>query len=195
MSEPSRPLRTRRRPVFSCEKCRRRKIKCDRTHPCKHCRQLNAVCNYPEGATPLNCQITPAASPHRMNEPPTPISVIPTASLSLGNLSISGNRDECLQRHSQKSWKSPNTYKENTEDSPKVRALLEKVQRLEQLLSEYMPDGAPGNSNPPISIEPRAQLRGTLSKTRFFGQSHWMNLIGLVRLILISLLHRRKSVV
>jgi hypothetical protein len=67
---------------------------------------------------------------------------------------------------------SPTAYEENTEDSPKVRALLEKVQRLEQLLSEYMPDGVLGNSNPPISVEPRAQLRGTLSKTRFFGQSH-----------------------
>jgi hypothetical protein len=64
------------------------------------------------------------------------------------------------------------TYEENTEDSPKVRDLLEKVQRLEQILSGYMPDRVLGNSNPPISIEPGAQLRGTLSKTRFYGQSH-----------------------
>jgi hypothetical protein len=185
MSEPSRPVRTRRRPVFSCEECRRRKIKCDRSYPCKHCRQTNAVCNYPEGAAPLNRQVTPAATPHRIVEPPTPISVIPAAPLSLGNFSISS-----IHPSPQKSWESPNTYEENTEDSPKVRALLEKVQRLERLLSEYMPDGVPGNSNPPISIEPRAQLRGTLSKTRFFGQSHWMNLIHLVRLICDSILHR-----
>jgi hypothetical protein len=183
MSEPRRPLRTRRRPVFSCEECRRRKIKCDRTYPSKHCQQSNAVCNYSEGATPLNRQITPAASLDRTVEPPTPIAVIPTASLSLGNLSISSIRDECPQQPPQKSWKLPTAYEENTEDSPKVRALLEKVQRLEQLLSEYMPDGVLGNLNPPISIEPRAQLRGTLSKTRFYGQSHWMSLIGLVRLI------------
>jgi hypothetical protein len=189
MSEPRRPLRTRRRLVFSCEECRRRKIKCDRTYPCKHCQQLNAVCNYPEGATPLNRQSTPTASLHPTVEPPTPIAVIPTASLSLGNLSVSGIRGECPQRPLQKSWKSLTTYEENTEDSPKVRDLLEKVQRLEQILSGYMPDRVLGNSNPPISIEPGDQLLGTLSKTRFYGQSHWMNLIGLVRLIGYSLLH------
>jgi Fungal Zn(2)-Cys(6) binuclear cluster domain len=111
MSEPRRPLRTRRRPVFSCEECRRRKIKCDRTYPCKHCQQLNAVCNYPEGATPLNSQITPAASLHRIVEPPTPIVATSTASLSLCNLSVSGIRDEYPQRSPQKSWKSPTIYK------------------------------------------------------------------------------------
>lgn len=134
---------------------------------------------------PLNSQITPAASPHRVIEPPTPISIIPTASLPLGNLSISDIRDDYPQQPPQKSWKSPITYNESTEDSPKVHALLEKVQRLEQLLSEYMRDGAPRKSDPPIgpiSTEPRAELRGILSKTRFFGQSHWMNSIGLVRL-------------
>ncbi|KAE9362998.1 hypothetical protein N431DRAFT_423359 [Stipitochalara longipes BDJ] len=100
MSEPSRLIRARRRPVVSCEECRRRKIKCDRTHPCQH-----------------------------------------------------------------------------------LRALLAKVQKLEQLLLEYMPEELPEKSIPAISIEPRAQLRGTLSKTRLFGQSHWMNLIGLFDII------------
>jgi hypothetical protein len=140
--------------------------------------------HYPEGSAPLNRQVTPAA-PHHIVEPPTPVPVIPATSLSLGNLSISG-----IQPPPPKSWKLPNTPEENTKDSPKVRALLQKVQRLEQLLSEHMPDGVPGNSNPPISIEPRAQLRGALSKTSFFGQSHWMNLIRLVRLVRDPLLHR-----
>ena len=191
MSEPSRPIRKRRRPAFSCEECRRRKIKCDRTFPCKHCRYLNAICNYPEGAAPLNSRTTPAASPHHVLEPPTP--VIPAPSLSLDNLSISSIRDGNLQQPLQESRKSPNTCDENTEDSPQIRALLEKVQRLEHLLSEHMPDGVPGVSNPliePKFSESQAQLRGTLSKTRFFGQSHWMNSIGLVRPIRISVLRR-----
>lgn len=184
MSEPRRPTRTRRRPAFSCDECRRRKIKCDRTQPCRHCGQSNAACKYAEGAAPLNHQNAPAASPHRRIAPPTPISITSTGpSSSLGDLSISGGGDERLQPSLQQSWKAPNTNKENGEDSPKVRALFEKVQRLEQLLSEYMPDEGPGNSSPPKSTEPAtAQLRGTLSKTRFFGSSHWMNLVGLVRL-------------
>ena len=123
-----------------------------------------------------------------MVEAPTPIPVIPTL---LSNVSISGIRDEPPPQLPQKSWRSPITCNENTEDSPKVRALLEKVQKLEQLLSDYMPDGVSdrvlGKPLPPIrptTIEPRAQIRGILSKTRFFGQSHWMNSIRLVRLFL-----------
>jgi len=189
MSEPCRTPRRRRRPAFSCEGCRRRKIKCDRSYPCQRCRQLNAECIYPEGAAPLKPQIIPAACPHRIDEPPTPTSAVPTAPLSPSSLTISSIRNECPQTSTGKSWKSPNTDEENTDDSAKVRALLEKVQRLEHLLSEYKPDGVLGNSNPSVPVE-SPQLRGTLSKTRFYGQSHWMNLVGLVRLIRNSLVDR-----
>ncbi|TVY91869.1 Transcription factor [Lachnellula willkommii] len=119
-----------------------------------------------------------------MIAPPTPISVASIIPSSLGDSSIFSGGDERLQLSLQQSWKPPKTNKENGEDSPKVRALFEKVQQLEQLLSEYMPDKGPGNSNPPESTEPAPpQLRGTLSKTRFFGQSHWMNLVGLFDII------------
>lgn len=188
MSESSKPHRTRRRPAFSCEDCRRRKTKRDRTHPCKLCGQVNAVCKNPEGAAPLKCQMTPATSLHRTVEPPTSKS-IPTTSISLGHFSGSGVCDGDPQQSPQKPWKLSTNPKENTDDSPKVRALLEKVQKLEQLLSEYMPDGMPRKSSSPASIEPRAQLRGTLSKTRFYGQKHWMNSIALVRLIHNSVLY------
>lgn len=36
----------RRRPALSCIECRRRKIKCDRTKPCAHCRSANSQCLY-----------------------------------------------------------------------------------------------------------------------------------------------------
>ena len=38
--------RRRRRPALSCLECRRRKIKCDRTDPCNHCRANKSVCQF-----------------------------------------------------------------------------------------------------------------------------------------------------
>ena len=178
MSEIQKPVRARRRPVVSCEECRRRKIKCDRTHPCQHCRQLKASCNYSDGVAPLNSRDVLADTPRRISKPPNSNSVFPTASSA-----SSGTHNQNLQQPVPTSWISPNINVENTEESPRVLALLAKVQRLEQLLLEYMPEGLPENSTPSRSREPPAQLRGTLSKTRVFGQTHWMNLIGLVGLI------------
>jgi hypothetical protein len=149
MSEPKKPARARRRPVVSCEECRRRKVKCDRTHPCNHCRQLKAQCHYSEGIVPLNRQLTLLTSPRDIVGPPTPISVAPSSSSSHGDLSIAGLRNERPQHPVQRSAISPNTQEE-TEDSPKVRALLAKVQGLEQLLLKYMPEGVRENSTLPL---------------------------------------------
>ncbi|KAG5422275.1 hypothetical protein I9W82_001370 [Candida metapsilosis] len=39
-------MQTRNRKVLSCDRCRRRKIKCDRSHPCKTCHRLKKDCRY-----------------------------------------------------------------------------------------------------------------------------------------------------
>lgn len=45
--------RKRRRPALSCEQCRRRKIKCDRTYPCGQCLQSKtASCTYSPDSVP-----------------------------------------------------------------------------------------------------------------------------------------------
>ena len=36
----------RRRPALSCIECRRRKIRCDRTEPCKNCTSSKIICAY-----------------------------------------------------------------------------------------------------------------------------------------------------
>lgn len=36
----------RRRPALSCVECRRRKVKCDRSHPCKPCTTHSITCSY-----------------------------------------------------------------------------------------------------------------------------------------------------
>jgi hypothetical protein len=39
------PLK-RKRTVYSCQSCRRKKVKCDTHRPCTHCVSANAVCTY-----------------------------------------------------------------------------------------------------------------------------------------------------
>lgn len=39
------PVRLRR-PAVACIECRRRKVKCDRGHPCLRCSQSNLLCSY-----------------------------------------------------------------------------------------------------------------------------------------------------
>lgn len=41
-----RPTRRRRRPALSCLECRRRKIKCDRSDPCRHCASAKTKCTF-----------------------------------------------------------------------------------------------------------------------------------------------------
>lgn len=38
------PVRYRRRPAWSCLECRRRKVKCDRNQPCRHCTAQSKEC-------------------------------------------------------------------------------------------------------------------------------------------------------
>ncbi|KAI1268841.1 hypothetical protein F5Y18DRAFT_169298 [Xylariaceae sp. FL1019] len=40
------PQRLRRRPALSCLACRRRKVKCDRGHPCARCVSMQTQCKY-----------------------------------------------------------------------------------------------------------------------------------------------------
>ena len=50
MGPSSRPSpRKRRRPTRSCQECRRRKVKCDRSEPCGHCVLSKKQCQYGHG--------------------------------------------------------------------------------------------------------------------------------------------------
>lgn len=100
--------RKRRRPALSCVECRRRKVKCDRNHPCRHCVSAGDQCSYvlQPGLTYQQCssrttvsQSSVAAPAPRVNEDnqlavPTP----PTSSLGGDqSSSIAQNTIEQLQ--------------------------------------------------------------------------------------------------
>lgn len=58
----------RPRPVISCLECRRKKLKCDRTHPCQQCLKVGrpGSCQYQPGSEPERDTIeSPNANPKR----------------------------------------------------------------------------------------------------------------------------------
>ncbi|KAH8591282.1 hypothetical protein B0O99DRAFT_598148 [Bisporella sp. PMI_857] len=60
-TESTLPIRKRRRPALSCVECRRRKIKCDRNHPCNHCKSSKIpVCTYKDVHTSVAERSVPA---------------------------------------------------------------------------------------------------------------------------------------
>ncbi|KZF22464.1 hypothetical protein L228DRAFT_239426 [Xylona heveae TC161] len=55
MIAPSKPVRKRQRPAYSCIECRRRKVRCNRTKPCGQCtaHNLESSCSYKENRRTL----------------------------------------------------------------------------------------------------------------------------------------------
>lgn len=70
--------RRRRRPALSCIECRRRKVKCDRQHPCAHCVACKVPCSY--------------ATRNALPSPPEPV----TASTLSRNTSTARNPQRAL---------------------------------------------------------------------------------------------------
>jgi Fungal Zn(2)-Cys(6) binuclear cluster domain len=195
MTDAGEPIRRRRRPALSCLECRRRKIKCDQKNPCGQCTQSKK----------LTCIFAPsaaagaAATNHLWRvgtAPPTPsnTSLINQSDNPLGGGSL-GNPSNPFQI----SASSPGTFPvaeaphfrrrpslmraapgaPNTDQT--IECLVDRVKKLEQMLLEST-GRAPPNSGPLAAAESGAQqMRGTLSKTRLFGQSHWMTSFEQVR--------------
>jgi hypothetical protein len=204
MSEPPSttsgpPPRKRRRPALSCEQCRKRKIKCDRLYPCDHCIQSKTICNYSsdnavahalEVASTTETGIT---FPSRPKKNPSSIT-----SSSHQSSDTTSPKAITLSEGLISSHQSPNTDTD-FDDSTSREALLKRIQSLEQKLIRHEREGQDeenvhnnfnnvknlffgGISNTeilPDTFEGK-NLRGTVSKTRFFGQSHWMYSYGAV---------------
>ncbi|KAE8443029.1 hypothetical protein EG329_002423 [Mollisiaceae sp. DMI_Dod_QoI] len=214
------PPRKRRRPALSCEQCRRRKIKCDRNYPCTQCLQSKtAHCSYsPDSAGAIQHM---KKGPSIYHDPiqigvgiPNRPRNAPSVSSST-NLPSDGTSPKVPSEGTQTSWHSPTS--EHLHDESSSKALLDRIQRLEEKLAiannfdsekggyeQQSQDGQQNDADnssiidPEIaffegrdelsvpqepkdlqgSFEQKGKLRGTVSKTRFFGQSHWMYSFG-----------------
>ena len=164
MSESTVPAPKRRRPALSCEQCRRRKIRCDRSCPCGPCRQSkNARCTYSPNIRAIDGRYVSRAGNTQPRIPSSTVlrSVGPPVDL----------------------WEPPTPESQRSGCPPIAQAFTGRVHKVEQLA--YKPSAAVQIGNPSCETpEPdnlNRHLRGTLSKTRFFGQSHWLHSFGMVR--------------
>jgi Fungal Zn(2)-Cys(6) binuclear cluster domain len=188
------PLRRRRRPALSCLECRRRKIKCDQKNPCGQCAPKSLTCIFSPSATaaPANHQWRIGTSP------PTPSSTnhasLDRTGNTLGDRSPRNFSNQFLMPAS-----SPETF--SISEAPQLRRrpsltrpapggpdtartiefLVHRVQKLEQILSESSSKAPANLGSSSITESTPQQMRGILSKTRLFGQSHWMTSFEQVR--------------
>ncbi|KAI1762643.1 hypothetical protein GGR53DRAFT_500615 [Hypoxylon sp. FL1150] len=176
--------RRRRRPALSCVSCRKSKIRCDRNLPCSACvRSQHKTCVFEPSSRQSAIQPTEPQSSDNTELPRSPganESVYvhhgdgPHEDHSAISLTGSTPVDSTSQGHG---------------PSYDVKSLLERIRELEHRLEESTGQHLVSNitrastSGPdPITTCPsylsgnlHAMSKSVMSKTRYLGQSHWMN--------------------
>ncbi|TAQ85283.1 hypothetical protein B7494_g6386 [Chlorociboria aeruginascens] len=162
LANPPAP-RKRRRPALSCVQCRRRKIKCDRLFPCSHCLQSKDSansCTYVE--LPGRRRNASAEAGAEMLNDQTSISVP-------SNAQAKGPPHEARPPHSV----------DGSQSSSNINELVDRVQQLEKIVSDPNTDAGPSGTFRDFRfLDPKnMNVTGSIQKSRFFGGSHWMNLL------------------
>jgi hypothetical protein len=166
MSEPTHPRRKRRRPALSCVECRRRKIKCDRNIPCSQCTlSKSSTCTY-SGDSPRNIAGHFPAPMRRSFSPSHSRNNVSVDGFSAGN----SPRTVPIFGGSQSGSLSSGAESNSSEQGD----LADRIKKLEQLLADSIARKETTKPNPSPPKVPEEKLRGSVSKTRYYGQSHWM---------------------
>ncbi|KAM3066363.1 hypothetical protein ACMFMG_003128 [Clarireedia jacksonii] len=176
---PSSQPRKRRRPALSCVQCRRRKIKCDRNMPCGQCTSSKtSACLYASDPPPTS------KKPRSDGQfPATPSSIGQESPVNTSSVAHAVDNNDATARpiwgerqplveEATPIRGQPATYSQypDRSDQPTVQALLERVHKLERMLSQS------DHVNPSLlPLVKTPGLRGAISKTRYFGLSHWVN--------------------
>ncbi|TAQ89012.1 hypothetical protein B7494_g2675 [Chlorociboria aeruginascens] len=197
MSEPpsstARPARKRRRPALSCQQCRKRKIKCDRNDPCGRCVQSKfSICSYSPGTTAAQDKCPGAGASDVARHVSGTTSMAPCSSIPNRARSIPGSSST----HASLAGLSPSTAHlshtthpssystpiaapggSHGEEIPDNKVLIDRIQKLEAQLalskSEISKLEQATDLPPSMGKFTSKDLRGTVTKTRFYGPSHW----------------------
>ncbi|KAJ5175082.1 uncharacterized protein N7482_000959 [Penicillium canariense] len=182
--------RKRRRPALSCEKCRQRKVRCDRKMPCEPCTKSHGSlsCSYVyEGKAALNARLEAS----RRSEHGSPVDHNGTHGSSGNASSVEGATNGARVAHLESS----------------VRALHDRLSRLEYQVNGTTRRHLPSNGNPDAinnisglddriaelerlsdqpqtTISPLApRLKSTGERTKLFGTTHWALVFQQFRLL------------
>ncbi|KAL1860662.1 hypothetical protein VTK73DRAFT_7212 [Phialemonium thermophilum] len=198
--------RKRNRPALSCIQCRSRKIRCDRNEPCASCVKSKILnCAYEEGRRPKPrvwglTPPRPSVPGHVSAEDPFPRPPVTTAGPAKTEdpyrehtyprypvpLAASGpvlptpSSDRAATGSTLNTAAAPtpsSSYVSGGGDAASAPSLADRVRQLEQQLSEALKyrDSHDARSSVSTDAAP-STLQGSLAKTRYFGQSHWMNM-------------------
>ncbi|KAI1276897.1 hypothetical protein F5Y07DRAFT_124374 [Xylaria sp. FL0933] len=188
MDETTRPKtdQRRRRPALACVSCRKSKIRCDRQHPCGACtRSRHKSCVFEPLRRPsprISGAASATADPPGTAEatrpgvvhPVTPASSTPTAHYDQDHVSPlreAGSTTPALPL---------------LDANAVVTRLFQLERRLEASTAAREPPEKNDQRNSRfegqvidsyLATDIHTMSRGVVSKTRYFGQSHWMNSI------------------
>ncbi|CAM1511033.1 Fc.00g085460.m01.CDS01 [Cosmosporella sp. VM-42] len=177
------PEKKRRRPALSCEQCRRRKIRCDRGLPCVNCvKSKISPCTY--APTHVPASRAKKAVGHGQEAGSDRMSHVPIRSAPIGApesnskmASPSEHLGPAISFPRYPASSVPGSTVGSTSETSTVDALVARVRQLEERLANNVHISRPGDDRivEPTEEEESRPMKGTVSKTRFFGQSHWMN--------------------
>ncbi|KAH8708516.1 hypothetical protein GQ44DRAFT_662351, partial [Phaeosphaeriaceae sp. PMI808] len=181
------PVKQRRRPAFSCVECRSRKVRCDRRKPCGACtRRRSMTCTY-RPQRPGIRESSPAAvsgsgnsngSGHRNSARSSPLHSTPTDEF---DHIVSRNIAPGAPGENDRTKVGPPPANQpslslSTHPGPGssalIKQLLGRIHKLES--KEVARSGSSESTNPPI-LEGSTTEAGQFLKSKFYGQSHWVN--------------------
>ncbi|OPB42515.1 Zn2Cys6 transcriptional regulator [Trichoderma guizhouense] len=197
---PTNPVeKKRRRPPLSCEQCRRRKIRCDRTQPCNKCIESNAPsCTYAPVHIPawrakkLDLMATGNGDSAVDNAAKNPLRAIKAAEPrpeGPGTDTIDSihpvlpfiNMDSTSASSSK--VVSSLTASSSTSSSPNVDWLVARVHQLEEKLAKALRinDTQDGPKRRPSTPEMAEPGDGFVAKSRYYGHSHWIYGVNILK--------------
>lgn len=141
------------RKALSCDPCRRRKVKCDRSSPCNQCIRHKTVdsCQYITRASHRVASDVTAPTSRSDQSPPPQVNQAPSPQRT-----ISGLEATCASDHSR---------------------------RNEGSCSPHTPHSVPASTaglDPAIQSLGQSSFPGYGGRTRFFGRSHWALTVDMV---------------
>ncbi|KAK6224002.1 hypothetical protein LQW54_000148 [Pestalotiopsis sp. IQ-011] len=167
----------RRRPALSCVQCRRRKIKCDRSDPCKHCLAAKHCCTYDTyGARSVGEQGRERRNFQSQGSIPqtaTPDCLFPT--LRSAEVAGSTSASQAGTEHDGGGPDGLNDARPSRSarrDDPYLRELIERVEKLERSSTRPADQDRPSDHVPDVNSGlQRSHI--ILNKTRLLSSSHW----------------------
>ncbi|KAL6879049.1 hypothetical protein J3F83DRAFT_276830 [Trichoderma novae-zelandiae] len=198
--------RRRRRPAISCALCRKRKLRCNRERPCSNCIRSKAeTCVYENhhlgdqpGPSPAQSQVGVFSVDSQTQTQAHSSSSSPSTVLRARSAASNPSSRNLISPLTPKSQEDPVTLSEGSTAGPSGR-------NTSQVATEPPPrstDASPGSDflsgashitggiirsihfhredNPVDSASP-SLIRNVTHKTRFFGQTHWINVFQMFK--------------